>query len=244
VAGLRILHPLAAWIVSLAISAGFTSRAHDVITTNLTWSREVSRIVYRRCAACHAPGGSAFSLLRYPEARPWAQAIQEEVLARRMPPWSAVKGFGDFLDDASLTQEEIKIISSWVDGGGPEGDERLLPEMPEPPERARTPARNRSGVQAPARTKLARSLRVAGIRPLNVKTGASLRAIAERPDGVLEPLLWIHNYDPRFPRTYYYRTPVILPADTIIQIEPPHAGAVELAPVSAAPQRLPRRKRR
>ncbi len=25
---------------------------------------------------------------------PWAEAIKEEVLARRMPPWNAVKGFG------------------------------------------------------------------------------------------------------------------------------------------------------
>ena len=73
--------------------------AHDVISTKLTWSREVSRIIYKRCASCHHEGGSAFSLMTYEEARPWAKAIKEEVLERRMPPFGAVKGFGDFRDD-------------------------------------------------------------------------------------------------------------------------------------------------
>ena len=47
--------------------------AHDVITTPITFSREISRLLYSRCASCHRQGGSAFSLLTYPEARPWAQ---------------------------------------------------------------------------------------------------------------------------------------------------------------------------
>ena len=38
----------------------------------------------------HRPGGQAFSLLTYAEARPWAKAISEEVLERRMPPSSSV----------------------------------------------------------------------------------------------------------------------------------------------------------
>jgi len=41
----------------------------------------------------------SFSMLTYAEARPWAVAIKDEVLSRRMPPWGAVKGFGEFRDD-------------------------------------------------------------------------------------------------------------------------------------------------
>src|SRR5690349_20907591 len=37
--------------------------AHDVITTKITWSREVSRLVYKHCASCHRDGGAAFSLM-------------------------------------------------------------------------------------------------------------------------------------------------------------------------------------
>src|SRR5438045_9065579 len=100
----------------------------DVITTPLPFSREISRLVYERCARCHRPGGMAFSLMTYAEARPWAAAIKEEVLERRMPPWGAVKGFGEFKDDQGLTQEQIELIANWVEGGAPEGDPKLRSE--------------------------------------------------------------------------------------------------------------------
>src|SRR4051812_14595700 len=114
------------WIVCL------TAQAHDPITTKLTWSLEVSRIVYARCSGCHRSGGAAFSLSNYAEARPWARAISEEVLERRMPPWGAVKGFGEFLDDGALSMGELEIIAQWVDGGAPEGDPKDLPTMTKP----------------------------------------------------------------------------------------------------------------
>ena len=83
---------------ALLILASFgVAEAHDIITTKITWSKEVSRLVYKRCASCHRKGGSAFSLMTYEESRPWAKAIKEEVLERRMPPWGAVKGFGGYL---------------------------------------------------------------------------------------------------------------------------------------------------
>ena len=102
--------------------------AHDVITTKITWSREISRIFYRRCTSCHHKGGETFDLSTYEQARPWAEAIKEEVLERRMPPWGAVKGFGEFRNDDGLTQEEIEIIAGWAEGGAPVGDAKLLPD--------------------------------------------------------------------------------------------------------------------
>ena len=105
--------------------------AHDVITTRITWAREISRIVQHRCASCHRPGASApVSLLTYDDARPWARAIAEEVLERRMPPWNPVKGFGEFKHEAGLNQEEIGLIADWVEGGAPFGEERYLPPNP------------------------------------------------------------------------------------------------------------------
>jgi hypothetical protein len=35
-------------------------------------------------------------MMRYTEVQPRAVAIKEAVLSRRMPPWGAVKGYGDF----------------------------------------------------------------------------------------------------------------------------------------------------
>ncbi len=106
--------------------------AHDPITTKLTWAKEISRLFAARCIGCHRQDGPApFPISSYEQARPWAVAIREEVLARRMPPWNAVRGFGRFSPDPSLSQEEIRLIVDWVNGGAPEGDPRLLdPAIP------------------------------------------------------------------------------------------------------------------
>ena len=52
------------------------AEAHDIITTPITFNREISRLFYDRCVSCHHDGGTAFSLLTYAEARPWAVAIK------------------------------------------------------------------------------------------------------------------------------------------------------------------------
>ena len=82
----------------------------------------------RNCLGCHQAGGIAMSLETYEEARPWAKAIKEEILEKRMPPWHAVKGYGEFLNAPSLTQHETDdIIVNWVEGGAPKGDDKDLP---------------------------------------------------------------------------------------------------------------------
>src|SRR5262245_27528613 len=95
--------------VSLLICLAFAAPlyAHDIITTPVTWNREMSRIFFSRCVACHRDGGSAFSMAQYRETFPWRTAIKEEILERRMPPWGAVKGFGDFRNDQALTPEQL-----------------------------------------------------------------------------------------------------------------------------------------
>ena len=57
------------------------------------------------------------SLAVYEDARPWAKAIKEEVLTRRMPKWHAARGYGDFSNDPSLSPFEIALIASWADAG-------------------------------------------------------------------------------------------------------------------------------
>src|SRR5687768_826587 len=91
--------------------------AHDPITTKVTFAREIQAILSARCASCHVPGGSApMPLTTYEEVRPWARAIKDQVLARRMPKWHAARGFGAFSNDPSLTPLEMALIVSWVDG--------------------------------------------------------------------------------------------------------------------------------
>jgi len=70
------------------------------------------------------------SLLSYSEAKPWAAAIREAVVLRKMPPWKADPKVGHWSNDPSLTEAEIATIKAWVDGGKPEGDPREAPKQP------------------------------------------------------------------------------------------------------------------
>jgi hypothetical protein len=209
-------------------------RAHDVITTKITWSREIARLVYNRCASCHRDGGTAFSLTTYEAARPWAKAIKEEVNERRMPPWGAVKGFGDFRDDQGLTQEQIELINDWVEGGAPEGDPARMPSLPDFSIKPALPAIG-SEVIVDGRLTLTKRITVEGIRPSNVPEGTTLQVIAERPDGSIEPMLWLYNYKPKFQHPYFYKHALSFDAGTKIEVVPASAGALALLTSAPAP---------
>ena len=215
-----------AGILACGIWAAVVTSGHDVITTPITFSREISRLVNARCARCHRPGGPAFSLMTYAEARPWAAAIKEEVLERRMPPWGAVKGFGEFKDDQGLTQEQIEIIADWVEGGAPEGEPKLLPKAPE--FMVERPVQTPPGLQVEAALRLKAGITLTGIQPQKVIDGGSVAVTATRPDGSIEPLLWLYRYQPQFPRVYWYRTALHLEAATRIEVTPPGAATVAL----------------
>jgi hypothetical protein len=207
-------------------------RAHDVITTAVTFDREISRIVLDKCASCHHPGGSAFSMLTYGEARPWAVAVKEEILRRRMPPWGAVKGFGEFRNDQGLTAEEFELFLSWIDGGTPEGNEKDLPPLPKfEPEGA--PALPKGSVEARADFKLTHTLKVDGILPNAVPANSSMRIYAEEPNGDVQPMLWLESYNPKFPHPFLFREPLSLPAGTIIRGIDSNASLTLLTPSEA-----------
>jgi hypothetical protein len=95
--------------------------SHNPITTTVAFNREVAKVFEARCVQCHADGSLAMPLITYEEARPWAVAIKEELLARRMPPWPGERGFGSFANDGGLTSRELDFVISWADGGAPKG---------------------------------------------------------------------------------------------------------------------------
>jgi hypothetical protein len=215
-------------VVSFLVGASFVLSAHDVFSTKITWSREISRLVYKRCASCHREGGTSFALTTFEQARPWAKAIKEEVLERRMPPFGAVKGFGDLKDDQALTQEEIHLISDWVEGGSPEGEPSLAPKDPHFESMGETPSKSGAEVIVDGSLTLRHGITVVGIRPTSLMEGSSVKVLAERPDGAITPLIWLYKYKPEFDRTYYFRTPLSLPSGTKIESYPGNAGAVSL----------------
>src|SRR5580693_3532344 len=95
---------------------------------NVTFNKEVLPILQKRCQDCHRPGESApMSLLNYQEARPWAKAIRQAVVTKKMPPWFADPHYGKFANDRSLTQAEIDTLVAWVDDGVKEGSPKDAP---------------------------------------------------------------------------------------------------------------------
>src|SRR5687767_9304223 len=103
---------------------------HYPITTTILFKKEIAQIFQRKCFQCHSDNNLAMSLTTYERARPWARAIQEEVLERRMPPWGAVPGFGHFANDNSLTPRETAIIVAWTQGGAPSGVPKMEESIP------------------------------------------------------------------------------------------------------------------
>ena len=104
---------------------------NSVSAANVTFSKDVAPIFYKKCVACHHTGDIApMPLLTYSVARPWAMAIRERVLTKRMPPWHADPRYGKFENDPSLSQGEMDTIRAWVDQGAKEGDPKDLPPAP------------------------------------------------------------------------------------------------------------------
>jgi hypothetical protein len=201
-----------AFLIFVALSRSLP--AHDVITTKITWNREIVRILNDRCITCHRSGGSAFSLEKYEQGRPWAKAIQEEVLERRMPPWGAVKGFGDFRNDRALTPEQVEVIADWVEGGAPEGEPGDLPAPPKlaPP----LPAARARRLPVSGEIKLQRRLVLTALQPMKIPTGATFQVTAQLPDSTIVPLLWLQPFKPAYAHPFVLRTPLTLPAGTVI----------------------------
>src|SRR5277367_906380 len=90
-------------------------------TSSPTFNKDVLPILQKNCQGCHRPGELApMSFLTYSDTRPWAKAMKQAVLTKKMPPWFAEKGH--FANDRTLSADQINTLASWADGGAPEGE--------------------------------------------------------------------------------------------------------------------------
>lgn len=223
----------AAAMVGLAV-AGYqalrpesVTARHVPITTKIVFNREIAAIFQRKCFQCHTDGNIGVPLTTYKEARPWAVAIKEEILEKRMPPWGAATGYGHFSNDNSLTAREISLILSWADGGAPSGvllvDEDKQPVFIPPLD-------NWEQGSPDSVIAFAKEVKIAGDAPLRVErfdvaTGLKqaqwLRALQVRPSD-RKPIRYAAVYDARDGRwlgTWTPSSPVSnLPAGTGVQL--------------------------
>jgi hypothetical protein len=118
--------PVRSFLVSAALA--ITASAASVPSAT-NYYKDVLPILQNRCQGCHRPGEAApMSFLTYKETRPWAKAIREAVLVRKMPPWLADPHYGKFSNDRSMTQAEIDTLVKWADGGAAEGNPKDAPK--------------------------------------------------------------------------------------------------------------------
>jgi hypothetical protein len=97
----------------------------------ITYSKDVAPILNKNCVVCHRPNDVApMSLMTYDEVLPFGRMIRESVSQRKMPPWHADPGVGEFMNDARLSNAEIATIDGWVKGGMKKGDPKDMPPAP------------------------------------------------------------------------------------------------------------------
>ncbi len=93
-----------------------------------TFYKDVLPVLQSKCQGCHRPGEAApMSFLTYEGTRPYAAAIRQAVLSKKMPPWGADGVHGKFQNDPRLTEDEKSTLLAWVAAKAPAGDPKQAP---------------------------------------------------------------------------------------------------------------------
>jgi hypothetical protein len=111
--------------------------AAEPIGHDITYARDVSRIIQDSCQGCHQPGQiGPMSFTSYEEVRPWAPLIALKVQQREMPPYQydLDVGIQKLRDDWRMSDEDISTVVNWVNSGSPFGNSADLPEPKQYPE--------------------------------------------------------------------------------------------------------------
>ena len=112
---------------------GGSASSGDPTPGDVTFHKDVEPILQASCLNCHTAGRiGGFSLLTYEEASPMSSAIASWTSAGLMPPWHAETTDDcvprhDFVNDPTLTAEDIATLKAWHDGGAPRGNPEDAP---------------------------------------------------------------------------------------------------------------------
>jgi hypothetical protein len=107
-------------------------QSHGSLTTTVLFDREIVRVLNQRCVMCHMDKGLSFPLETYEQTWLQGRAMRASVLRRHMPPWSAVAGYGEFINDNRLTLRESQFVVSWVEGLGPRNGGKVFLNVVDP----------------------------------------------------------------------------------------------------------------
>jgi hypothetical protein len=116
----------AAFGAALVLSWPRAVLSHETVTTTVLFEREIVRILNSHCVMCHVERGPSFPLATYEQVWLAKRKITAEVLARHMPPWAALPGYGRFVNENVVTLRESQFIVSWMEGLGPRNAGRVF----------------------------------------------------------------------------------------------------------------------
>jgi len=108
----------------------------DASEEEITYTKQVSRIIQDNCQNCHQPGGiGPMSFTSYEEVRPWAPLISLRVQEREMPPYQYDHDIGiqELKNDWRMSDEDVNTVVAWVNAGSPMGSPEDLPPAKEYP---------------------------------------------------------------------------------------------------------------
>jgi hypothetical protein len=109
----------AAAILAIGAASAWVLWSHETLTTTVLFDREIVRILDKHCVMCHFENGPSFPLETYEQTWLQKRKIHAATISRHMPPWDAVPGYGQFINENNLTLRETQFIVSWVEGLGP-----------------------------------------------------------------------------------------------------------------------------
>ena len=88
----------------------------------ITFHQDVKPIIHSKCAICHNPKGAGpFDLISYEDIAKRTKMIEAVVKTKYMPPWPADPKYSTFLNEKSLTDDEINKIIQWAESGKQKG---------------------------------------------------------------------------------------------------------------------------
>jgi thiol-disulfide isomerase/thioredoxin/mono/diheme cytochrome c family protein len=101
-------------------------------TAEVTYARDISRILNRHCVECHRSGEiGPFALTDYEEIVGWGDMIVEVIQENRMPPWHASEDHSKFVNSRLMSDREKETVGRWVEAGAPFGNASDLEPVPE-----------------------------------------------------------------------------------------------------------------
>ena len=109
-----------------------THPPETVSSSTTTWHKDIALILHRHCVPCHRSGEvGPMALDTWESARRFAGRIVATTANRTMPPWQA-DSHGEFHDEKTLPDREIRLLQSWQRAGTPLGDPRSAKLLPQP----------------------------------------------------------------------------------------------------------------